>query len=207
PQSKNRNHKPSIIFAISTFGLGHIYLESKLNQELFLYINAFAGKNAYLDAIGIGFGEYFPYLLITLMVYLYFVIKNHNEVMVAFLSTVFALSINYIIGLMYFHNRPFMDNIGITLKTHTADSSFPSDHTTFVFAIISALLLFKSTRKIAAILLPFGVISSFARVFEGIHYPLDIVSGLVVGFVSAVIVYNLRHRINHAFTKLEKKIH
>ncbi len=180
-----------------------------MNQELFLYINAFAGKNQYLDAIGIGLGEYFPYLLITLVVYLYFVMQHKNETIFAFLSTILALSISRIIGLLYFHNRPFMDNIGVTLKEHIADSSFPSDHTTFVFAVIGALLLFKSTRKIGAILLPFGIISSFLRVFEGVHYPLDIVAGIVVGVMSALIVYQLRYRlfvINGVILKIEKML-
>ncbi|SFV85266.1 Bacitracin transport permease protein BCRC [hydrothermal vent metagenome] len=178
-------------------------LERKLNRDLFLYINTFAGKNTYLDAIGVGFGEYFLYVLIAFVVYIYFVMKNKNEAIFAFLSVVLALLINYIIGLVYFHNRPFMDGIGVTLKTHVADSSFPSDHTTFIFAIISSLLLFKPTRKIAAILLPFGIISSFARVFEGVHYPLDIVGAIIVGLISALIIYKIKYRINCDIFKIK----
>ena len=180
-----------------------------MNQEIFLYINSFVGKNYYLDKIGINAGEYLVYMLVALVIYMYFVLHKKNETIFAFISMIIALLINQLVGLVYFHNRPFMDNVGVTIKTHVADSSFPSDHTTFMFAIIWSLLLFKSTRKIAIICLPFGIIGAFARVFEGVHYPFDIVGGVVVGLVSSIIVYKLRYRltiINNVIFKIEKKL-
>ncbi|BAS68186.1 MAG: undecaprenyl-diphosphatase [Gammaproteobacteria bacterium] len=179
------------------------------NQDLFLFLNAFTGKNTYLDQIILGFGEVTPYAFIVLIIGLFFFTKRKNEAIFSTFSTVLALSISKIIGLLYFHNRPFMDHIGTTLKAHALDSSLPSDHTTLIFAILSTLLLFKSTRKIALISLPIGIIGSFARVFEGIHYPLDIIAGIAVGLLSAVIVYQSRERliiINDIIFKVEKFI-
>ena len=179
------------------------------NTTLFLLINSYAGKSATLDFIGVVLGEYMPFLFIAVEVYLYFFAKRKIEALLAFYSVLIALLLNQIIALFYFHNRPFMDGIGIVLKPHIAESSFPSDHTTFMFAIIWSLLLYKNSRKYAYILFPLGIIGGFSRVFMGIHYPYDIVGGIVSGFIGALIIYGFKIKLtwlNNLIFKIENKI-
>jgi undecaprenyl-diphosphatase len=163
-----------------------------LNQKLFLSINNFAGKNEILDKIVVFLGENGPYIFIGLIMYLYFIKKNKKEAIYATITVIIAILFNHIVELFYFHPRPFVDGIGIVLKEHAPDSSFPSDHTTFMLALSWALIMFKNTKKIGINMLILGMISGLCRVFEGVHYPFDIVGALGMGWITAILTLKLK---------------
>jgi undecaprenyl-diphosphatase len=166
-----------------------------LNQNIFLYINSIAGQNSFLDNSAILFGEYMPYLFIFAEVILYFYMKFKNEAIFAFYSMLFSMFFSYIIGIIYFHNRPFMDGIGTLLSSHDAGTSFPSDHTTFMLAIAFSLFLYQKSKKIGIILIVLGIVSGFCRIIEGIHYPFDILGGIILGLLSAFFVFKINSKL------------
>ena len=180
-----------------------------INQSLFMSINQYAGQNALLDNIAILLAEYSPYLFIALEVYLYFLSHKRHEALLAFYSMLLALSINQIIELFYFHNRPFMDGLGTTLFQHVPENSFPSDHTTFMLAIACSLFLSPRTRKLGILLIIVGIIGGIGRVFIGVHYPVDIMGSILVGAISSIIMQLQAQRIkfiDQYIFKLEEKI-
>ena len=179
-----------------------------MNETLFLYINSFAGNNHILDLFFIISAKAMPYIFIGIEVWLYFIAKRKTEAIFAFYSVVIGLFISQIIGIFYFHNRPFMDNLGVQLIHHQAENSFPSDHTTFLFAIAFSYLFFK-LKKLAVISLILAFLGGIARVYVGVHYPFDIMGGIFVGFVASFIVFLLKDRLefaNEIIFKIEKKI-
>jgi undecaprenyl-diphosphatase len=179
-----------------------------LNQYLFLLINNFAGHNSTLDYFIVSLGEYTPYIFILFEIYLYFYLKLKDEALFGFYSMLLALSFSKIVSIFYIHNRPFVDNIGVVLSQHKADSSFPSDHTTFVASIAISLLFFKPTRKYGYGLLILALFSGIARIYEGVHYTFDILFAFVIAFVSAYIIYILHNKlifINRWIIKIIKK--
>jgi undecaprenyl-diphosphatase len=165
------------------------------NQSLFLFINSYAGKNNFLDAIAVVLGNYLPFIFIGIEVYLYFVIKKREEALYAFYSMLLALLINQIIALVYFHNRPFMDGIGKVITYHFSDNSFPSDHTSFMLAIAWSLFLSKSTKKLGLILISMGIVGASFRIFIGVHYPFDILGGISVGLLSSIIILTIKEKL------------
>ncbi len=172
-------------------------------------INQYAGANVLFDNIAIFLAEYSPYLFIGVEVYLYFIARKRHEALLAFYSMLLALMINQIIGLFYFHNRPFMDGLGRTIFQHVAENSFPSDHTTFMLAIACSLFLSLHTRKVGLLLIFVGIIGGSFRVFIGVHYPFDIMGGIFVGAISAIIMQLQSQRvkfIDQYIFKLEEKI-
>ena len=180
-----------------------------INQSLFMSINQYAGANALFDNIAIFLAEYSPYLFIGVEVYLYFIARKRHEALLAFYSVLLALLINQIVGLFYFHNRPFMDGLGTTIFQHVPENSFPSDHTTFMLAIACSLFLSPRTRKIGLFLIFAGIIGGSFRVFIGIHYPFDIMGSILVGAISAIIIQLQAQRvkfIDQYIFKLEEKI-
>ncbi len=177
-----------------------------LNQEIFLIINSYALQNNTLDMIMVTIANNMPYLFIAIEVYLYFVVKYKDEAMYAFTSVLVGMSISKIISLFYEHNRPFVDNIGVTLTTHAPDSSFPSDHTTFMLSIAIGLIFFQRTKVLGYILLVMGLIGGFARVFEGVHYPFDIVGALITAFIGGVIVYKLKNKLQPINNFISKRL-
>ncbi len=159
-----------------------------LNHSLFMYINSFAGHNFLVDKLGIIIGEYMPYLFIGIEVWLYFFKKLKKEALYAFYAVLLGLILNQIIGLFYFHPRPFMDGLGQTLVYHVSENSFPSDHTTFMASIAFALIFIRNTRSLGFFLLLLAIIGGMARVFIGVHYPFDILGSLFTSIVSATFV-------------------
>ncbi len=163
-----------------------------LNRWLFLSINKLAGKSDVLDSIGVFLGEKGPYIFMGLIVYVYFKRQNKKEAVYATITVILAILLNHLVELFYFHPRPFVDGLGVVLKEHAADSSFPSDHTTFMLALSWSLTMFKNTKTWGRNMLIFGTLSGLCRVFEGVHYPFDILGAVIMGYFSARIIFGLK---------------
>ena len=177
-----------------------------INQDLFLFINSFALQNDILDIMMITIADNMPYLFIIIEFYLYFIIKYKDEAMYAFTSVLAGLSISKIISLFYEHNRPFVDNLGVTISEHAPDSSFPSDHTTFMLSIAFSLIFFKKTKKLGFSLLILGLIGGFARVFEGVHYPFDIIGALLTAMIGVFIILKLQNKLQPINDFISKRL-
>jgi undecaprenyl-diphosphatase len=103
----------------------------------------------------------------------------------AALAVAAGLAINATIGLLWFHPRPFMAGVGHTFLHHAADSSFPSDHATIMFtvALVLALSQEAGARRLGKLLLPIALAVAWARVYLGVHYPLDMGGALAVALL------------------------
>jgi undecaprenyl-diphosphatase len=99
-----------------------------------------------------------------------------------------ALGVNQLLGTAFPHPRPFAIGLGHTFIPHANDSSFPSDHAT-VFASMGVTLLFASARSaLGWTVLILGSWVAWARIYLGVHYPLDMIGALaVVAAVCALI--------------------
>jgi len=162
----------------------------QFNKDIFLDINKIANQADWLNTVIIIIAEYLPFIFIACLTYLWLSNKkNHRQSsLLAGYAAVFGIGINLFVSLFYFHPRPFMENIGITLINHVPESSFPSDHTTFMLSIAFTLLLLKNTRNIGFILMLMGVVGGLSRVAAGVHYPLDILGSMGVSMSTGVIV-------------------
>jgi undecaprenyl-diphosphatase len=69
---------------------------------------------------------------------------------------------------------------------HSASGSFPSGHIAFLFALAIAVYFFN--KKWGLVFFILSLLVGLARIFVGIHYPLDILGGIVIGIVSAIVV-------------------
>nr|WP_261306284.1 phosphatase PAP2 family protein [Paenibacillus andongensis] len=67
------------------------------------------------------------------------------------------------------------------------DYSFPSGHTTAIFAFVTPFL-FLSTQGVALLLIIFAGLVAFSRVYWGYHYPTDCVAGGTIGMGTALLV-------------------
>ncbi|HFK5568731.1 phosphoesterase [Elizabethkingia meningoseptica] len=80
--------------------------------------------------------------------------------------------------------------IGKTLAGH---NSLPSGHAITIFTIITVLLFSFMPKKLnykviwVSILLTTGLFLAFTRVGVGAHYPLDVVAGSIVGYLSGIL--------------------
>lgn len=89
--------------------------------------------------------------------------------------------------------RPYDINTLVELivaKPH--DYSFPSGHTAAAFAVVSAMFFVKNRLWIPTGIL--AVLIAFSRMYLYVHYPTDIIGGIVVGIVSGAVGAALVHR-------------
>lgn len=107
----------------------------------------------------------------------------------AALATVCALAVNGLIGLLWYHARPFAGGVGHVFLHHAPDSSFPSDHATIMFTV--ALVLAgsgnRAARHFGRSLLPLALAVAWARVFLGVHWPLDMLGAFGVALAMALL--------------------
>ncbi len=164
-------------------------LES-LNHSLFLLINAGAHPPQALYLFAWLSAEGLIYILAAALAigWLRGNTKTRWTLVYAGLVATTALLINRLIGLVWYHPRPFEIGLGHTLSAHTPETSFPSDHATVFFSITLALLFRPRLRVWGLILVPVSLLVAWSRVWLGIHYPLDILGSLIVsGMVVAVL--------------------
>lgn len=93
--------------------------------------------------------------------------------------------------------------IGQTLIEHVQDSSFPSDHLTLIWSVAFSLLLNKQHRVIGGLLFLIGIPVAWARIYLGVHFPLDMIGAAIVGLVSAGLILSFELRLKPAMGKVE----
>ena len=183
----------------------------QINITLFHLINQYAGVNQSIDIIAVFMAQYMPVVIILVLAYLW--IKNGNKyrniILYGIYASIIGLAINLIIGLIYFHPRPFMIQMGTQLFQYPSETSFPSDHTTFMISIALMLIYFKETRMVGIGLFILGLTGGLARVFSGVHFPFDILGAIVVSIFSSILIYQFKDRLsplNNAITRIYVKL-
>lgn len=100
---------------------------------------------------------------------------------------VLGLLIAQVIGLAWPTPRPFMIGLGHQFLAHAPEASFPSDHLTLWWSVALSLMLNGRTRAVGALLAIAGLPMAWARVYLGVHFPLDMVGAIAVAAISAGI--------------------
>lgn len=85
--------------------------------------------------------------------------------------------------------RPFDAKTGIELLVkRPTDYSFPSGHTAASFASVMALYL-AGEKKLWISALVLAVLIAFSRLYLYVHYPTDVLGGMIIGVISGALGY------------------
>ena len=68
------------------------------------------------------------------------------------------------------------------------DSSFPSGHTLEAFAMAAAVSFLFSRRKIIFTAYAWAVVVAYSRMALGVHYPTDVLAGMIIGTLIGWVV-------------------
>lgn len=119
------------------------------------------------------------------------------------LSGLMSVALGFIIANLLLKNlvariRPYdIEQALIPLIALPTDYSFPSGHTTASFAC--ALAFFQTLPRrygVAAIVL--AALIAFSRLYVGVHYPTDVLGGLLVAAVSSwVVCWGIKRARSH----------
>ena len=120
-------------------------------------------------------------------------LKNQVGVLVALSSMALSSGTVMLINSMYFRPRPFADHDVSLLFYQPTDSSFPANPAAATFAIAAAV--WGINRRAGLALFVVAGLYGVARVYAGVHYPLDIVAGALIAFVVTFLVFKLREAL------------
>ena len=133
------------------------------------------------------------YLWIALGIILLFFKKTRPIGFTVLISLLFNLIItNLTLKDLIGRSRPFVVNEAIKplvggVNLHT---SFPSGHTSGSFSAMFALYRWVP-KKIGIPALVLAGLIAISRLYVGVHYPTDLLGGLVVGFICSVWAYHI----------------
>lgn len=163
------------------------------NLIWFSKINAGANLHGFQLWLSIFAAKYLVFLIVLWLLGMWFwgSPKHRNTLILAFIASLVALAVNWGISLTWFHPRPFVLGIGHTYLMHAPDSSFPSDHFTALCAIFLIFLWQETIKSLTVLFLLFMTLCiAWARIYVGVHYPLDMLGGIVVAVLSAgAVIY------------------
>ncbi|MFF5176805.1 phosphatase PAP2 family protein [Micromonospora sp. NPDC000316] len=115
--------------------------------------------------------------------------------LVAPLPTILAYAGSEALKTVVDEDRPCR-NIGRAIIAGTCpppgDWSFPSNHATVAGALAVTTLLL--SRRLGLLALPLAALAAFSRVFVGVHYPHDVIAGVLLGALVAVVLTPLLAR-------------
>lgn len=98
--------------------------------------------------------------------------------------------------------RPYNSYPGyIDGRDHPHTPSFPSGHTTAAFATATALTLTYKKWYVAVPAYAYAGMAAYARMRLGVHYPTDVLGGMILGTGSAVLVWFVHKRIQERKVK------
>jgi len=163
---------------------------TEVNIDLFRMINDLGKELTALNPIFVFIAEYTIYFIALWLILLLFTRNKINRVTVlcALISVVFAELIGKLVGQLHFNYQPFVDLADVNkLIEKEVGNSFPSDHTIIFFAVCVTLWMFKKGWGVLWLVL--AILVGVSRIWVGVHYPADVVTGAIISTVVAIVVY------------------
>lgn len=154
-----------------------------LNLYLFNILNAPEQASPFMMHYAIFIAKDLIYLLVLIFVLLWlrgdYQVKKH--ILKAFIFTCITLMLSEIASAIFSTPRPFVIEAGRTLIEHAPTGSFPSNH----MAILSSIgfaYYFSNQRQVGKFLLILAWLVAWARIYVGVHFPIDMLGAFFLAF-------------------------
>ena len=141
---------------------------------------------------------------IPLIIMLLYVIMKNNNMKTFFILVVMFLTVLAITGTltslifkpMIERFRPSLDPelmflVDVVNGYRETSYSFMSGHAANSFGLATFAFLLIRNRIFTISIIIWGLINSYSRIYLGVHYPGDIIAGIIVGVIAGMLVYKL----------------
>lgn len=179
-----------------------------LNRAIFIMINAGPSTSTWVIHIAILVADDLIYLIPALLLAMWLRgdKSSRNLAIKAGLVALIGVGLNQIIGVAWQHPRPFMIGLGHVWLPHVPDSSFPSDHMTVFNCIGLSLLMGRSVRP-GLVTLAVGLCVAWARIFLGLHFPLDMIGAIGVACMVHAMLSPVWRKMGDQLTSITEQMY
>jgi len=168
------------------------------DKELFVYLNSLGVES--WDQFWMIVTNQFSWIpLFALLLFLVFKAYGWKKglilmVVAALLVTFSDQFVNFIkdyFGRLRPNNDPTINEI-IRILKRPRSFSFVSGHSTTSFAVTTFMILsFKKQYKYPLLLLIWPILFAYSRIYVGVHFPIDIFIGMLLGVLEGYIFYKI----------------
>lgn len=162
-----------------------------MNSLIFDFLYSLANQNALIDWLIRFFADYLPWVLVIALLWqLLRAVEGRCSFRpfgLMLLGTLLGSVLANLIKLFYYQARPFAERTDVkALFPYVADGSFPSAHATAFMAL--AVIVWRFRPKWGPWYFAGAILIGLARVMAGLHWPLDILVGWLLGAIIATCV-------------------
>lgn len=174
-----------------------------MNEIIFYFFYNLAHQDSFFDISVVFLAVYFPYIVAMLAglfllfhhevlqaenPFRFFLIKK-KEILLVFFSAFSSYILSVLLKLFFQDGRPLEVLGGVQTLFLESGYAFPSSHSAFFMAL--AFSIFFLHKKIGYVFMFFAILIGLARIVSGVHFPVDILGGFVLGALVAYLVKNV----------------
>lgn len=179
------------------------------NTVLFTSINQLAGQSSAIALVMVWITDYLPYAMVGIVIGYFFLwgVRSRSNIQQSVFRTIQTVEwcsalfgtfvITHILKIFTALPRPFLSLAHvIVLVPDQGGFSFPSMHTSLTTAL--AMSVYIHHKRLGVLLFIFAVLVGFSRIYVGVHYPIDVLAGGLIGAGVAYVThrffgYIIRH--------------
>jgi undecaprenyl-diphosphatase len=97
--------------------------------------------------------------------------------------------------------RPFVVGLSPSYIEHGARGSLPSAHATVMFTVALICCLRPAIRRVGIALFLIALVTGWARIYVGVHFPLDVLAGFVLAAGITAVFWLIWRLVAHGGAK------
>ncbi|MFB6167194.1 MAG: phosphatase PAP2 family protein [Candidatus Nanohaloarchaea archaeon] len=171
-----------------------------MDAAMFEAVQSITG-NPVLDQLMVYSAELLVVSVPLALVYLWFTGREGKEDSIySFATAVVGVAASYAMGLFYSHPSPYTAYDTVVTGS-AAENAFPSQHATVMFAAAAGFYL-RDRDRLGNTILGLGLLTGFARIYVGEHFPVDIAGAGVAAAAAIGLVILLEDRAEPLVSQL-----
>ncbi|MGF7118869.1 phosphatase PAP2 family protein [Methanobacterium oryzae] len=144
-------------------------------------------------------GYFTLWIVLCVLIYLFGGEKGKDVSIICIIALGFGYFLTEILKYLVERPRPYDVLEGVRILTGVDGSSWPSGHT--ISSFIGAIILGKNYGYLY-VFIAFACLVGFSRIYNGDHYPIDVISGALIGILIALLILRYERNILNLKGKL-----